>query len=153
MKHASDPVAQTLSRFGRVTSARWWVLQTLRQAPHPLSPDEVGQAIAAATAVPPPDRVTIYRTLEWLVDQGLARRVAASDRAARFEATLDNPAHAHFLCRQCGATWCLTAQPVVLPPLPSGFIAEHAEVVVHGLCAACHDQSPGHPAAWNFAGK
>jgi len=143
-----DRVTAALTPLGRVTAARWWILHTLWQAPHPLSPDEVGQAIAAS-APHVPDRVTIYRTLEWLVSQGLARRIAASDRAARFEAVTDEPAHTHFLCQRCGQTWCLPAHTAPWPKLPDGFLAHHAELVIHGLCAGCCQNGSPDAAAAN----
>jgi len=136
MNPHDDPISQLLARFGRVTAARWWVLAILRDAPHPLTPDEVFAATAAATTRHP-DRVTVYRTLEWLVAQGLARRIAASDRAARFEAAGDEPAHAHFLCTHCGQAWCLPSHATTCPPLPDDFVAEELELVVRGRCAQC----------------
>lgn len=137
MEPQQDPISQTLSRYGRATAARWWALAILRQAEQPLTPDELFAATVAATPKAP-DRVTVYRALDWLVAKGLVRRIAASDRAARYEAANDNPAHAHFLCTTCGRTWCLPPHPTPWPPVPDGFVPREAELVIRGQCANCH---------------
>ena len=51
------------------------------------------------------DRVTLYRVLEWLVDNGLAHRVTDAQRVFRFSAADDtakgHASHAHFRCEVC----------------------------------------------------
>ncbi len=136
---AEDRLSHCIAAHGRVTAARWWVLHLLESAERAMTPDELVAAVQAATPTAP-DRVTIYRTLEWLVEQGLARRIAASHRAARFEATTRRPAHGHIVCRRCGATRCLDTSTVPLPPLPPDWQVEDSELVVQGLCPEC---SPG----------
>lgn len=121
---------------GRVTAARVAVLRSLAAADEPLTPDAVLERLAQ-TAGPVPDRVTIYRAIEWLAAHGLVRQLATVGRAARYEAVEDRETHAHFQCRGCGQTRCLPAPPPPLPPLPTGYVAERVELVIHGLCAAC----------------
>ena len=90
------------------------------------------------------DRVTLYRVLEWLTEQGLAHRHAGEDRVWRFAAAPaaergDAPAvpHAHFECSECGKIVCLETLPLPAIPVPAGFRRREVEVTVKGSCAAC----------------
>ncbi len=125
------------ARGGRVTRTRTAVLDTLCSASQPLAHEEVGAALAAAGIAH--DRVTLYRTLDWLVTHGLAHRVAGSDRIWRFNATVEEGrSHAHFQCARCGAVFCLeTTSPTLAATLPPGFRFERAELTVYGVCPNC----------------
>lgn len=125
-------------RGGRATRTRVAVLDILSRAGRPLAHDEVAAALAAAAVEH--DRVTLYRTLDWLVTHALAHRVAGTDRVWRFSAALDEAhGHAHFHCARCGAMFCMEAlQPVVAATLPCGFECERAELTFHGRCPSCH---------------
>ncbi|MDW8469441.1 MAG: transcriptional repressor [Burkholderiales bacterium] len=120
----------------RVTAARVSVLAALLGARAPLSHAELERRVAHARM----DRVTLYRVLEWLVARGLARRIAAADRAWRFVAAGGgHEAHAHFHCRGCGKVLCLERAKTarVAAPVPPGFRADGIEVTVRGLCRGC----------------
>ena len=54
---------------GRVTRTRVAVIEALQSSSHPLSHDEIGAALAADAIAH--DRVTLYRALDWLVEQGI----------------------------------------------------------------------------------
>ena len=95
------------------------------------------------------DRVTVYRVLEWLVNLGIAHRIAGDDRVWRFmvnaqgaiakSATSDQHGHhAHFTCQTCGQTFCLDkAMPKIDVKLPKGFRTAEIDLVVRGRCAGC----------------
>lgn len=128
---------QIAARGGRVTRTRLAVLETLQGSAHPLSHDELGERLAADDIAH--DRVTLYRALDWLIEQGLARRIAGGERAWRFEIVRGAAhRHAHFHCDRCGQVLCLeqleTAPEAVLPV---GYSVERAELVLHGRCAEC----------------
>ena len=103
---------------------------------------EITDALADALPV---DRVTIYRVLEWLVEQGLAHRIAQDDRVWRFSVSRQpNPharsdhQHAHFSCKQCGQTFCLDDVPAkVAVKLPAGYQSEEVELTIRGVCEHC----------------
>ena len=127
---------------GRVTRTRVAVVDVLKASDHPLSHDEVGAALAAAGIAH--DRVTVYRALDWLVEQGIARRIAGGERAWRFEIGRDDHRHAHFHCDRCGQIVCLEALPAAsAAALPAGFQLDRAELVLHGACADCGRQRKG----------
>lgn len=125
------------ARGGRVTRTRVAVIEALQASAHPLTHDELGHALAGAAIAH--DRVTLYRALDWLVEQGIARRIAGSDRAWRFEMLrADGHRHAHFHCDRCGQVVCLESlQPAFPIALPDGYLLDRAELVLHGACAAC----------------
>lgn len=133
------PAARDLiaAHGGRVTRTRVAVIEVLRAATHPLSHDELGAALGADGIAH--DRVTLYRALDWLVEQGIARRIAGGERAWRFEIHRgDDHRHAHFHCDQCGQILCLEDVPAnANPALPAGFEVDRAELVLHGACPDC----------------
>ncbi len=132
-----DPAGLIAARGGRVTRTRTSVLSVLFEAGRPISHDEVGEALDARGISH--DRVTLYRTLDWLVGHDLAHKVAGPDRAWRFNAAREEGhQHAHFQCDRCGKVFCLESlQPAIAATLPSGFRLGRAELTFHGLCPAC----------------
>ncbi len=122
----------------RVTAARVSALGVLIASRRALSHTDIEQSMSRAGAV---DRVTLYRVLDWLVEKGLAHRIAGADRAWRYSiASTAHSDHAHFQCNHCGKVLCLEqlAKPEVrLPRLPSGYRTERVEMTVQGRCAEC----------------
>jgi Fur family ferric uptake transcriptional regulator len=121
----------------RVTPARIQVLALLLKEEQPLTHQQIESSLRRTYGT---DRVTIYRVLEWLTRNGLASRVATSDRAGRFDAIDPDHGHrhAHFQCDQCGTVTCL--EDVRQAPklkLPEGYRSSEVELTVKGLCAVC----------------
>ena len=92
------------------------------------------------------DRVTIYRTLQTFVDKGIIHTIPTADNSIRYALCKDDCSgghhhdhHIHFVCDNCGNTYCL--DDVVTPEikLPKGYSADHVEVVVEGICKNCKD--------------
>lgn len=132
-----DPRSLIAACGGRVTRTRVAVLEILQAGRQPLSHDEIGAALDDAGVAH--DRVTLYRTLDWLVEQGIARRIASGERAWHFELAHGGAhRHAHFHCERCGQVVCLEDVPATAAPaLPAGFEFDRAELVLHGACADC----------------
>lgn len=123
----------------RLTGPRSAVLTLLLAADHALTHQEITDALAEGHAV---DRVTVYRVLEWLVEQGLAHRIAGDDRVWRFSVRHGSGAeehrHAHFACKRCGQTFCLeSVSTEVKVKLPAGYKSEAVELTIRGLCGHC----------------
>ena len=141
-----DPLATAQLRLrqlgARVTQPRLAILACLIEAPEPLTHQAVIDHLPAEGDV---DRVTVYRVLDWLVDQGLAQKRAGSDRVFRFSLVEHEAAraevhrqHSHFHCTRCDRTFCLeSAGKSVAPRVPNGFAIEHVELTVNGICAEC----------------
>ena len=85
---------------------------------------------------------TVYATLDALEEAGLVRRVAAGRGRALYDAQPGG--HHHLVCRRCGAVEDLLVEVpldgALQAAVESGFAADGAEVVVHGLCARCSHQ-------------
>lgn len=90
------------------------------------------------------DRVTVYRTLQTFVDKGIIHTIPTADNSIRYALCKDDCSeghhhdhHIHFICDNCGNTYCL--DDVVTPEikLPKGYSAGHVEVLVEGICKNC----------------
>lgn len=128
----------------RATPMRIEVLRVLRGADRALSHADIEAELAGKLV----DRVTLYRVLDWLVQRGLAHRIADTHRVFRFSAAggagLRHDAHAHFCCERCGRVFCLEDLALVPPAgLPAGFTPTHVDLSIRGECASCGKQHRG----------
>jgi Fur family ferric uptake transcriptional regulator len=131
----------------RVTRGRVVVLASLLEAKRALAHADVESRIERLYDI---DRVTVYRVLDWLTQQGLTHRLAGDDRVWRFIAAHDAHAgarshsHPHFKCNICGDVICLDeAAEVPQVVLPAGYRSEALEVTVKGQCAMCAPRKAG----------
>lgn len=97
------------------------------------------------------DQVTVYRTLNTLVDEGIAQAVGTTDRGRRFEVhacegcRVDHP---HLQCRRCGALECLEQGllPALLVPTEvGGFLVDEAKLYLYGVCPRCRRSNKAQP--------
>lgn len=138
-------------RAERVTGARVAILSVLLDSTAALSHHEILDRLGTAGEII--DRVTVYRTLEWLVKVHLAHRISSESRAWHFSAHASSDhdeAHAHFECRQCERVYCIeSASPPATPTIPNGFEIEQTQLKFEGTCANCtqartqQDKRPG----------
>lgn len=137
MRRDTEEIRARLAGTGqRVTAARVQVLAALEQADRALSHPEIESRLGAAG----PDRVTLYRVLDWLVGQGLAHRASGSDRVWRFSiAGGSHERHGHFECSRCGKVVCLDKLRTDKLPLkmPRGYRPDEVGLTVRGRCARC----------------
>ena len=143
LAHLSAAEAAIRATGERLTQPRVAVLACLLASERATSHLDVAGMLADHHAV---DRVTVYRVLEWLVNQGISHRIAGDDRVWRF---MINPQqtsaksathghHAHFTCETCGQTFCLDKTiPKVDVKLPRGFRPSEIDLLVRGRCAGC----------------
>lgn len=121
----------------RVTKARIRILDILEARDMPMAHTEI---LNLAQDI---DRVTLYRVLDSLVAASLVHKVQGTDGTWRFCAHEDDGqtcpgGHAHFLCEKCGQMFCLTDQKIPHFELPNAFTVSHKQVLILGLCDACH---------------
>ena len=132
----------TLQKAGiSKTSQRLAVLDILFKATTPLSVNAIRQALETESNI---DKVTVYRILSLFRQRGIIREIASAGGANYFEmATLENPLHPHFSCRNCGAFTCLAplsftqAPELILPK--DDYSIDHIEINISGLCACCRN--------------
>ncbi|HET7041728.1 MAG TPA: Fur family transcriptional regulator [Gemmatimonadales bacterium] len=99
----------------------------------------------------PVGTATLYRTLDLLVEAGLARRHDFGEGTRRFEAHAPLDEHGHCICTRCGAVTEFTHDRVdrMLGVVADehGFRLERHRVELHGLCRECQrrDLTPASP--------
>ena len=91
---------------GRFTLIRKHVYQLLLEAPHPLGAYEIIDQLNGVGAQKPP---TVYRALSWLIDHGLAAKIAFNSRYTAIPIGTEADDLAFVICRKCGDTDTLEA--------------------------------------------
>ena len=100
------------------------------------------------------DRVTIYRVLDRLVEEGLVHKIVNVNGVVNYAAcaTCDHDSkdqkahnhshrHIHFSCRVCNELTCLE-QVVPHFDLPENFVLEETFFTISGTCANCTPKNP-----------
>ena len=86
-------------------------------------------------------RATIYRTLQWMVDAGMARRVDFGDGRFRFEHAYGQPRHFHLICKRCQESFEFLSSDIeaLIEEVAASRAFEAGEIVlqIYGTCAAC----------------
>jgi len=90
------------------------------------------------------DRVTIYRTLQTFVDKGIIHTIPTADNSVMYALCREGCSgghhhdnHVHFICDDCGTTYCLDHVEIPGVAMPDGFTAKQTDVVVSGTCIKC----------------
>ena len=126
------------------TKNRLDVLQVVGNSRFPLSADDIFNTLERSSSI---NRVTVYRILDLLVDNGIVERLSTGGRAAYYGlAPNDQHApHPHFYCKSCGQMDCLNPESlnVDTKPLWQTFPGriDKVEVRVDGLCKNCLKQN------------
>ena len=136
---ATTSVADRLAAQGhRLTLQRMIVAGALARAAHTVSAQELYETLHAEH--PQLGRATVFRTLDFLVDAGLAQRFEAEGHIHVYTSCADNHHH-HLVCRHCGSTTEIddTAVNQLIDAVRGGygFALDHAALDFYGTCAAC----------------
>jgi Fur family transcriptional regulator, ferric uptake regulator len=123
------------------TEPRRMVLEVLLNAAQPQTADEIVSAIGKAG----PNRVTVYRILDSIVEAGIIHRAFVTEGSQHFEMAdkcTKHQCHPHFVCTDCGKTSCMHDVSVSLATsAPAGFVIQRQQVRLQGLCPKCnHDR-------------
>ncbi len=139
MKTDLDLLARRMLKTVRLycTAGRVAVLRILLRADKPLRQDEIAGRLGKKRF----DKVTIYRTLESLLEVGLVHKAFLDERAWHFELARncsETQCHPHFTCTSCGNTHCLTEMSIPKVKSPhKGFLIHRQQTRLEGLCPAC----------------
>jgi Fur family ferric uptake transcriptional regulator len=105
---------------GKRSSKRDRILNLfLRQKGH-LSADDLCDLVRQED--PGIGRATVYRTLQWMVNAGIARKVDFGEGRSRFEPSYRHPRHFHLVCNVCHRS--------------SEFLSSDVEAIVEEIAAA-----------------
>jgi Fe2+ or Zn2+ uptake regulation protein len=137
MSCASEYAPQLRARGFRMTSQRLAILHTLRHAGTHLSPREVYRQ--AKQALPGLTEPTVYRTLEFLAENGFARPSQTGNGHLVYEIAGND--HHHILCRICGDE--MQVEHALLEQLyrklesTSGYVRIDSHMTFFGVCPGC----------------
>ena len=86
-------------------------------------------------------RATVYRTLQWMVDAGVARKVDFGEGRFRFEVSYRQPQHFHLLCKTChrSSEFLSSDIEVLIEEVAAArsFAAAQSVVQIYGTCEEC----------------
>jgi Fur family ferric uptake transcriptional regulator len=86
-------------------------------------------------------RATVYRTLQWMVDAGIARKVDFGEGRFRFEHSYRHPRHFHLICKSCNQSSEFLSSDIesLLEEVANArnFAARQSVLQIYGTCEAC----------------
>ena len=86
-------------------------------------------------------RATVYRTLQWMVDAGIARKVDFGEGRFRFEHSYRHPRHFHLICKTCNRSFEFLSSDIesLVEEVAAAraFTARQTVVQIYGTCEAC----------------
>ena len=140
--------AELRTRGYRLTSPRRAVIETLAHSDGWLRPEIIHQH--ARQQAPTLGLVTVYRTLQLLIDLGIARRVHTQDGCHGYTLAEHHHGH-HLVCRRCQQLVEFPGtedlQPLILQlERATGFIIENHVLDLSGLCPDCQIHTSAHQA-------
>lgn len=105
---------------GKHSSKRDQILRIFLQQEGHLSADDLFDLVRRQA--PGIGRATVYRTLQWMVEAGMARKVDFGEGRSRYEPSWGHPRHFHLICSACHRS--------------SEFLSSDIEAVVEEVAAA-----------------
>lgn len=91
-------------------------------------------------------RATIYRTLQWMVEAGIARKVDFGEGRFRFEHSYRHPRHFHLICKSCNRSFEFLSSDIetLIEEVAAarGFAQRQSVLQIHGECDACRTGRP-----------
>jgi Fur family zinc uptake transcriptional regulator len=142
LKHAERLCAE---RAQRLTPIRRQVLEILLTSHKPLGAYEIIDRVAAAGPRPAP--ITIYRALDFLLDNGLVHRIESRNA---FIACVNNHASGDpvvfLICEKCGdvgeSASAAVAEQIKSAARAAGFTPRTPVIEISGVCANCRTVRP-----------
>jgi Fur family ferric uptake transcriptional regulator len=90
-------------------------------------------------------RATVYRTLQWMVEAGLARKVDFGEGRSRYEPTYGHPRHFHLICTTCHRSSEFLSSDIetLVEEISAArsFVPTQTIVQIHGTCGECRTGS------------
>jgi len=137
MTCGSQYAPQLRARGFRMTSQRLAILHVLCHARTHLSPSEIYKQ--AKQDLPGLTEPTVYRTLEFLAENGLAHAFHSSNGHLTYEIAGED--HHHIVCRMCGDE--IEVEHTLLENLyrklesATGYLRIDSHMTFFGVCPAC----------------
>ena len=137
MSCASEYVPQLRARGYRMTSQRMAILHVLRHDGTHLSPADIYKK--ARKDLPGLTEPTVYRTLEFLAENGLVHPSPTGNGHLTYQIAGDD--HHHVICRVCGSE--IEVEHTLLESLyrklesTSGYVRIDSHITFFGVCPKC----------------
>lgn len=141
MSHCNTIVAELRKRGYRITPQREMIIEAIAHSPKHITAEEIAVHLQEHTRAI--NIATIYRTLDWLWQEGFACRNDLSEGKTVY-ATFQHGPHIHLVCRKCNQV--IDADIEVLSKLGRklqdqyGFDPDLDHFSIFGVCSACQDQ-------------
>jgi Fur family ferric uptake transcriptional regulator len=96
-------------------------------------------------------RATVYRTLQWMEEAGIARKVDFGEGRFRFEHSYRHPRHFHLICKTCNRSYEFLSSDIEAlveeVAAARAFTARQSVVQIYGTCESCSTgRAPDEPA-------
>lgn len=138
-----DPQSEYVERHrppgGRRSSKRDRIVNVFLQQDGHLSADDLVDVVRREGGKI--SRATVYRTLQWMVEAGIARKVDFGEGRFRFEHSYRHPRHFHLICKSCNQSSEFLSSDVegLIEEIAAArkFEARKSVVQIYGTCDAC----------------
>jgi Fur family transcriptional regulator, ferric uptake regulator len=136
---ASIDVERVRPAGGKRSSKRDFIVDAfLRQEGH-LSADDLVDLIRKEDRGI--SRATVYRTLQWMMDAGIARKVDFGEGRFRYEHSYRHPRHFHLICKSCNQSFEFLSSDIeaLIEEVAAAkkFSAKQSVVQIYGMCEEC----------------
>ena len=143
MKHTCREAVATLKRHGyKLTPQRWAVIQTMLSSQGCLTPATVYDKVHRD--YPDIGLVTVYRTLEILVELGLVCELRTGGNCRSYTVSAQGHHH-HLICSNCGVvidfTSCDLGEAQQNLSRETGFRIDGHLLEFTGLCQTCQNEA------------
>lgn len=138
MSHCQTLLHNLRRKGYRLTPQREMIIQTIAHSDNHMTAEDIFSEVQLRTKTI--NLATIYRTLDLLVDEGLATRVDLGDGKIIYATTEHGP-HIHLVCRGCG--YIYNADPQLLETIEEqiqtqyNFTPDLNHISIFGICPGC----------------
>src|SRR5688572_18798874 len=91
-------------------------------------------------------RATVYRTLQWMEEAGIARKVDFGEGRFRFEHSYRHPRHFHLICKTCNQSFEFLSSDIesLMEEVAAArnFAGKQSVVQIYGTCEECQTGRP-----------
>ena len=138
-----DPQSEYVERHrppgGRRSGKRDAIVNLFLQQDGHLSADDLVEVVQREAGKI--SRATVYRTLQWMVEAGIARKVDFGEGRFRFEHSYRHPRHFHLICKSCNQSSEFLSSDIegLIEEIAAarGFEARKSVVQIYGTCETC----------------
>src|SRR5512139_207901 len=148
MPAGTEPVVPDVARLhpagGRRSTKRERILGVFLKHEGHLSADDLVALIRREDAKI--SRATVYRTLQWMVEAGIARKVDFGEGRFRFEHSYRHPRHFHLICKTCNRSSEFLSSDIeaLIEEVAAArsFSARQSVLQIYGTCEECRTGRP-----------